>query len=81
MPLALTNTSNTFLQWLSKDLETGCPDLAIVKYPGHQLFHRKTKYIQITIINMYLLTQKRYNILLNAMPYESYLGENIQIYK
>ena len=46
-------------QGLSQDLETGCPKLAIV------LFFKEDRniYSDCTTINMYLLTEIRYNIL------------------
>ena len=68
------------MQGLSQDLETGCPELVIVKLLGwHPIFQGRPQYTQSKTINMcqYQFIEIRYNIL---MSWELYWGEIEQFY-
>ena len=53
-------------QGLSKDLETGCPTLAIVKFWGVQIFKGDFNYTQISTIKMYTFIIIRHDILIQC---------------
>ena len=57
----------TVMQGLSQDLETGCPELAIVKFLGIQIFKGGgPPYTQILTIYMYKFIKIRHDILIQS---------------
>ena len=51
---------------LSQDSETGCPQLAIVKFWGVQIFRGGPQYTQISTIKMYKYNKIRHDILIQC---------------